>query len=95
MKFEHLERTKDKFNEVAVEQERKGILKYGQPLNPLDDYCWLSMALEEQVDGTKYLIAEMEKRKFIVNKIRKLLDYKENSVSKTEINFWLDKLEGN
>ena len=79
---------------VANEQEEKGMQKYGQPLNPLDDYNWLDMARQEQVDGYKYLEAEIVKRRFIVGKIRRLLNYKNNSVSKVEINYWLDVLEG-
>jgi len=67
--------------------------KYGQPLEPLDNYDWLQMAREEQVDGYKYLEAEIVKRRFIVGKIRRLLNYKNNSVSKVEINYWLDRLE--
>src|SRR5690625_3510924 len=86
MNFEQLEIAKDRFIQTANAQERKGIQKYGQPLNPLDNYCWLDMAMEEQTDGFKYLVAEQEKRKFVVAKIRKLLEYKNNSVSKTEIN---------
>lgn len=87
MNFKHLEHTKDEFIKVANSQERKGIEKYGKPLDALDNYDWLEMALEEQVDGTKYLVAEMEKRKFVVGKIRKLTD-------DVEINHWLDVLEG-
>lgn len=94
MRYEQLELAKDKFIQTANSQERKGIQKYGQPLNPLDDYDWLEMAIEEQTDGFKYLVAEQEKRKFVVGKIRKLLEFKDNSVSRTEINHWLDVLEG-
>lgn len=94
MNFKHLEQTKVEFNRIANEQERKGILKYGQPVDPLEGRDRLSMTMEEMVDGIKYLVAEQEKRKFVVNKIRSLLNYKENSVSKFEINYWLDVLEG-
>jgi len=91
----HLQHTKQVFNNIADSQEEKGIAKYGKPLDPLDDYNWLSMAREELVDGFKYLEAEQVKRNFICNRIRKLLDYRDNSVSKTEILHWLDVLEGN
>lgn len=84
--MQHLENTVIKFAETARTQEEKGIEKYGQPLNPLDSYDWLEMANEEMVDGYKYLVAEMEKRKFICNKIRKLTDNQ-------DILFWLDELE--
>ncbi|OEH55917.1 hypothetical protein AQ616_18950 [Oceanobacillus sp. E9] len=87
MKFEHLERTKEQFSKTANIQEDKGILKYGQPLNPLDKYDWLEMAEQEQVDGYKYLIAEQVKRTFVVNKIRKITD-------DVEVNHWLDVLKG-
>lgn len=88
----HLNKTIKEFKEVAYSQEVKGINKYGKPLDPMDNYNWLQMALEEQVDGAKYLIAEMEKRKFIVKKIRTLLEYKPYDF--TEIYHWLDVLEG-
>lgn len=92
--IEHLERTKIKFIELANSQEQKGIEKYGKPLDPLDNYDWLQMALEEQVDGTKYLIAEMEKRKFVVSKIRNLLEGRTDTMHADEICHWLDILEG-
>ena len=90
----HLETTKKAFAEVADSQECKGIEKYGKPLDPLDNYNWLKMAAEEQVDGYKYLVAEMEKRKFVVNKIRNLLEGRTDAIHAEEINFWLDELEG-
>lgn len=90
----HLEKVKEKFEETANQQELKGIEKYGQPLDPLDNYDWLKMALEEQVDGTKYLVAEMEKRKFIVNKIKRLLVTKQDWINYDEVMHWLDELEG-
>ena len=92
--MQHLQTSIDTFIDYAKAQEQKGIEKYGQPLDPLDNYCWLTMAIEEQVDGFQYLVAEMKKRKFVVDKIRKAINYKENDVSKTEINHWLDVLEG-
>lgn len=84
--MEHLKKTNQVFNKVAQSQELKGIEKYGKPLNPYDNYDWLKMTLEEQVDGTKYLVAEMEKRKFICDKIRRL-------TGNEEVHFWLDELE--
>lgn len=90
----HLNLTIDSFTDVSYSQADKGINKYGKPLEPLDDYDWLSMAKEEAVDGYMYLEAEHQKRKFIVSKIRTLLDYKPNDFTKTEINHWLDLLEG-
>jgi len=85
--MKHLNDTIDKFAEKAKSQEEKGLVKYGKPLDPLDDYDWLEMANDEMVDGYKYLVAEKEKRKFIAGKIR-------NLTGNTEILFWLDQLEG-
>lgn len=93
MNFAHLEHTKDEFIKTANSQERKGILKYGKPLDPLDNYNWLEMAAEEQVDGYKYLIAEMEKRKFVTERIRTIAERCDYQV-KMEINHWLDELDG-
>ena len=92
--MDHLQTVKNKFNQIADSQEDKGIEKYGQPLNPLDNYDWLGMALEEQVDGTKYLIAEMEKRKFIAEKIRSIAGRNCDYTSYQVINHWLEVLEG-
>lgn len=94
MDFSHLENVKRQFVYVANQQERKGIEKYGKPLNPSDDYDWVDMAIEELVDATKYMLAEKHKRQekeelhnFIANKVRRLTD-------DPEIEFWMDKLEG-
>lgn len=70
--MKHLENTVVDFTERATEQEMKGIKKYGKALEPLDDYDWLTMAAEEQVDGYKYLLAEMEKRKHVASEILEL-----------------------
>lgn len=85
--MKHLNNSISEFDRVARFQERKGIMKYGKALDPLDKCNWLEMAKEESVDGFKYLQAEIEKRKFILNKIRKLTDNE-------EIHFWCDELEG-
>lgn len=90
----HLEQTKISFNNVIENQSLKGIKKYGKELDYLDEYDWLGMAGEELADGFTYLLAEQRKRTFIVNKIRRLLKYKVNDVTRTEINYWLDQLEG-
>lgn len=96
MNEDHLVYSIKKFERLAKEQEKKGIKKYGKPLDPKDlKYDWIDMALEEQVDGTKYLFAEIEKRRFIVGKIKKLLNA--GNIAEDlcqEINFWLDVLEG-
>src|SRR5690625_7917232 len=78
--MEHLHNTLIKFSQVAHEQEEKGIAKYGKPLDPADDYDWIEMAIEEQVDGFKYLLAEKrirefkrQKRKLVIDKIRQAI----------------------
>lgn len=88
METKHLYDSIKEFGHVAIDQEYKGLEKYGQPLNPLDNYDWLGMAKQESADEFKYLHAEQVKRTFIVNKIRKL------SKGNSEIEFWLDELEG-
>ena len=85
--MEHLQDSVDEFTQVALSQEKKGIQKYGQPLNPLDNYCWLDMASQELVDGFKYLHAEQVKRADICAKIRRLVD-------NPEVLRLLDELEG-
>lgn len=93
MNLDHLEHTKRAFAEVANAQERKGILKYGKPLDPLDTHDWLKMAIEEQVDGIKYLVAEMEKRKFIADKLRKLVESETALKRKDEFEYFIEMLE--
>lgn len=90
----HLKEVKRIFEDVADFQEIKGMNKYGKPLDPLDNYDWLKMALEEQVDGTKYLIAEMKKRNFAIGKIRYLSETHCDAGANEEIKFWLDFMEG-
>lgn len=90
---EHLNKTIEKFSDVAYTQELKGIDKYGNPLNPFESgRDWLNMAIEEQVDGMKYLYAEMVKRRFAVNRIRELIP--RDSQDYVEIMMLLDELEG-
>ncbi|WP_419892837.1 hypothetical protein [Oceanobacillus kimchii] len=91
----HLERSIVSFAETARSQEDKGINKYGKALDPFDDYDWLRMAKEEQVDGFQYLEAEIVKRGHIAWRIRALIEHSTLARwSKSEINFLLDKLEG-
>lgn len=92
--MKHLKKTKEIFGEVAYSQEIKGIEKYRQPLDPLDNYDWLEMALEEQVDGTKYLVAEMEKRKDVIGKIRDIIESECELDVQFVINVQLERLEG-
>ena len=71
----HLEHSINSFAKSATSQEEKGIQKYGKPLNPLDNYDWLEMAKEEQVDGFKYLEAEKVKRNYIAQEIRGIIAF--------------------
>lgn len=96
MRKDHLEYTIEEFMRVAEEQEKKGMKKYGKPLDPEDlKYDWLEMALEENVDSTKYLTAEIKKRQFIVERIRRIIEQEGlSTLLQEEIHFWLDALEG-
>lgn len=62
MKFEFLAQCLSRFVAVAFLQEDKGIKKYGHPLNPKDDYDWITMTEEEMADGWKYLQCVREAR---------------------------------
>lgn len=98
-KPEHLRKTITEFVRVADTQEIKGIEKYGVPLDPFysidpktnKPYDWIQMTIEEIVDAFKYLIAEREKKRIIVNKIRQEL--KKDIIDKEEILKLLNDLE--
>lgn len=91
----HFEKSIVKFTKSARKQEDKGIKKYGQPLDPLDKhYDWLEMAIEEQVDGFKYLYAEQVKRKHIIDEIREIITYNTLPMVYEQITALLDELEG-
>ena len=94
MNFEHLQRSKREFDLMANEQERKGIEKYGKPLEPMNNYDWLKMCVQEQVDGFKYLVAEQEKRRFVADKIQAIVNDRCDEEVALEVNHWLDVLEG-
>lgn len=89
-----LQKSKDAFNQIAEQQELKGIKKYGKELDALDKYDWLEMAQEEFVDGFKYLQAEKMRRQFIITKIKNIVD-NESMEREVEILYWLDRLQGN
>lgn len=93
-KGEHVQLSIEDYINTIHSQAEKGLEKYGQGLDPLDNFDWLDMASEELIDGHQYIVAEKRKREFICSKIRGLLNYKDNSVSRTEILHWLDVLEG-
>src|SRR5690625_2868522 len=96
--MQHLKSSIDKFTDGAKKQEDKGIEKYGQPLEPTDTkQDWLEMAIEEQVDGFKYLHAEQVKRKHITDEIRVVLNKYDHRVPRRvqyQITVLLDQLEG-
>jgi hypothetical protein len=46
-----------------VEQQLKGLAKYGVPINPLDKYDWMDMKLDEDVDGAVYQISQTIQRR--------------------------------
>lgn len=93
-------------DEVRLMQIIKGAEKYPEPFTPSS---WTGKelaihALQELRDGQVYVVgllerieeleSEIEKINQCINEIRKLLKYKMNSVTRVEIEFWLDKLEG-
>lgn len=92
--IKHLTDTFIDFANVATEQERKGIKKYGQPLDPNDSYDWLEMAKEEQVDGYKYLLAEQVRRNRVIGDIRKLIETNVDPHTRNLINNLLNELGG-
>ena len=64
---EFLNKVNEMFANTSISQERKGIMEYGQPLDPMDDnYDWNEMAETELVDGYKYLMAARTKRNEVI-----------------------------
>ena len=92
--MKHLHDTLIDFAHVANEQEKKGIKKYGQPLDPDDSYDWLEMAKEEQVDGYKYLLAEQVRRNRVIDDIRQIIKTGVHPDVYEKINSLLNELEG-
>lgn len=90
----HLYETIEEFDYVANNQEKKGIAKYGKPLDPMDNYDWLQMANEELVDAYKYFMAEKVKRKYCIQMIRSVIENECDYDVQTQINIWIEKLEG-
>lgn len=84
-----------KFEEQLNNQNEKGMEKYGQSLDPLDGrYCFLQMAMEEQVDGFQYLHAEQIKRKHVADQIRAIIKHNTIPMVHDQITVLLDQLEG-
>lgn len=64
----------EEITEVAVKQDEFGFKKYGQYLDPMDDYDWLNMATEELADLMKYMKAEHKKRDIVLKEVDFKLD---------------------
>lgn len=95
LEMHHLNYSIDRFMEVVEKQSRKGIETYKQDIDPMESgRDWLDMGDEELVDAFRYNQAERQKRAFIAGKLRKLTSYKPTDVTRKEIDFWLDVLEG-
>lgn len=84
---EFLKLVTGKFKETALNQELKGLKKYGSPVNPMDDYDWLNMAEEEQIDGYKYLMAERVKRDTILKDVFAIFQQLKESLSQKQESF--------
>ena len=48
--------------EYLEQRRERGRKKYGKGLDHNDNYDWLEMAIEEQLDALQYLLAEKLKR---------------------------------
>lgn len=101
MKSEELKHLHDSINEfikLARSQEKKGIKKYGHPLDPVESinpetgktYDWIEMIKEEFVDGFKYIEAERKYRNYVIAHIRLLLS--QDEINKKAVFRWLDKI---
>lgn len=72
--YNNTETTKKVFNNISDKQDEKGLKKYGKPINPLDDYNWNDMAIEELVDSIKYVVANKKKTELTIDKVVKELE---------------------
>ena len=84
----HLKRTKQDFDTTIEGQGDKGLITYGQPLDPLEPRRNLGrMTKEELADAYTYVVAFEDRIDFAINKIKKLTD-------DPEIDHWLDFMRG-
>jgi hypothetical protein len=69
---------------VLDQQDAKGEKKYGRTLDvtPLDSYDWNLMAMEEMADGLKYLLMENVKLMNEVDRLTKLLEFKQGNIER-------------
>lgn len=73
VKFPITEQVKEEFGEVMDIQDDFGYGKYGKPLDHTDDYDWLGMATEEIADALKYFQCEKNRKKDVVELLRKAI----------------------
>lgn len=59
----------DGFEKVARKQLHKGLNKYNQPIDYMDDYNWNDMAMEELFDAFIYITANRDKTRTIIDKV--------------------------
>lgn len=83
--MDNTKETINTFNTIAIQQDKKGMDKYGKPVNPLDKYNWNDMAIEELVDAMKYIVASKIKTETIIEEVinelkqtRELILYSQN-----------------
>lgn len=58
------------FTETMHLQDLKGLEKYNQALDPMDNkYDWLNMATEELADAVKYFKAEQTRRDEVLKEV--------------------------
>lgn len=63
------QKTSNDLLKTMIEQDEKGMDKYGKELNPMDDYDWLDMAQQEIADLVKYVQAEKVRRNIILDEV--------------------------
>ncbi|EJL40774.1 hypothetical protein PMI08_04241 [Brevibacillus sp. CF112] len=77
----------DLFTRVVDAQDDKGYDKYGKTIDAADGYDWNAMALEEAVDGLKYLTKENNRLRDTVLGLGRMYDEleKENKELRTQL----------
>lgn len=93
-KFPFTETVLEELEEVMYQQDEKGMEKYNQALDPMDDkWDWLQMAEEELADLAKYLKAEQHKRNQVMERVSYLLNDIENQANIHEMELIKAKVE--
>lgn len=97
--FEFSKRCIDRLEDKMNSGDEKGVVEYGKPLDPMDDYDWYDMAEEELADFLKYFNCERERRDRLINMVLKELQYAKIKIiegeyisSHSAINDAIDKL---